>query len=56
MWKPCFFAMILVACGISLVFAEQAPKVDFVREIQPLFRAHCTGCHGAKQAAERLPT
>ncbi|HET9783843.1 MAG TPA: ankyrin repeat domain-containing protein, partial [Terriglobales bacterium] len=24
----------------------QAAPVDFVRDVQPLFRAHCLGCHG----------
>ncbi|HEY9436139.1 MAG TPA: c-type cytochrome domain-containing protein, partial [Blastocatellia bacterium] len=25
---------------------RQQSKVDFVREIQPIFQAHCYGCHG----------
>lgn len=49
MWKYCFPAMILVTSGIIGASAEEAPKVDFVREIQPLFAAHCTGCHGPQQ-------
>jgi len=32
--------------------AEAQQKVDFVRDIQPIFAASCAGCHGAgKQAA-----
>ena len=49
MWKHCFLAMILVTSATMGVSAEEIPKVDFIHEIQPLFRAHCTGCHGPKQ-------
>ena len=49
MWEHCFFAMILVTSATMGVSAEEIPKVDFIHEIQPLFRAHCTGCHGPKQ-------
>lgn len=27
-------------------FAQQPTKVDFGRDIQPIFQAHCIGCHG----------
>src|SRR5262245_34793476 len=26
-----------------------APKVDFVRDVQPIFKASCVECHGAKK-------
>ena len=26
--------------------AQAADKVDFARDVQPLFRTHCYGCHG----------
>ena len=48
MWKM-YFATIVAACGVSGVAAEAPAKVDFVRDVQPLFKAHCTGCHGPKQ-------
>jgi mono/diheme cytochrome c family protein len=29
-------------------------SVDFSRDIQPIFQAHCTGCHGAQKASSQL--
>ncbi len=29
--------------------AEEPAKVDFARDVQPLFRTHCIGCHGPKK-------
>ncbi len=49
MWKPYFFATILMTSGTNGLSAEEPAKVDFVRDVQPLFRAHCAGCHGPKQ-------
>jgi mono/diheme cytochrome c family protein len=34
--------------------SPQAAKVDFARDIQPLFAAACNHCHGAKKAASQL--
>ena len=34
----------------SLAFAAEPPRVDFQSQIAPIFRQHCTGCHG--QAAQ----
>src|SRR4051812_28749779 len=48
MWKMSLAAL-AAACGAGGASAEEPAKVDFVRDVQPLFRAHCTGCHGAKQ-------
>jgi len=57
------FALCLVACCCSLAllpkvffqstFASQA-KVDFKRDIEPIFAASCYGCHGAKKASGQL--
>jgi hypothetical protein len=27
----------------------QPPKIDFLREVQPIFESRCQGCHGAQQ-------
>lgn len=32
----------------------QAPKVDFQRDIEPIFAAHCAGCHGAAKMMSGL--
>ncbi|HEX4950653.1 MAG TPA: DUF1549 domain-containing protein, partial [Blastocatellia bacterium] len=34
--------------------ASSQSKVDFVRDIQPIFAAHCTGCHGSKKQESNL--
>ncbi|MBI1325816.1 hypothetical protein GC170_21855 [bacterium] len=39
--------VLLTACSICPAFA--ADTVDFGRDIQPLFKAHCYECHGPKQ-------
>ena len=48
MWKLCLAALV-AACGAGVASAEEPAKIDFVRDVQPLFKAHCTGCHGPKQ-------
>jgi ankyrin repeat protein len=40
--------------GLILILAETlsaqvSPKVDFRRDVQPVFREHCIGCHGPSQ-------
>jgi ankyrin repeat protein len=45
--RPCFsdvaLGIVLFATGLQ---AQTAGKVDFARDIQPLFRDHCYSCHG----------
>src|SRR4051812_39718028 len=48
MWKMSLAAL-AAACGAGGASAQEPAKVDFVRDVQPLLRVHCTGCHGAKQ-------
>lgn len=37
-------------CLIPGAFSQILPKVDFARDVQPIFRQNCIGCHGpAKQ-------
>src|SRR5438046_2019694 len=33
----------------EISFAQVSAKVDFRRDVQPLFREHCTSCHGPAQ-------
>lgn len=37
----------LVLCGAAL--AQAPAKVDFRRDVQPIFKANCIGCHGPTQ-------
>jgi ankyrin repeat protein len=36
-----------ILAGLS--WAQAPAKIDFRRDVQPLFRANCVGCHGATQ-------
>ncbi len=41
----------------AVVFAREAqapPKVDFARDVQPIFRQHCVECHGPSQQMRGL--
>ena len=49
-----FLVAFVAACEARLVSAQEPAKVDFVRDVQPLFKAHCTSCHGAKQQKNGL--
>jgi ankyrin repeat protein len=42
-------AVLLVLSGFGVASADEAAKVDFVRDVQPLLKTHCVSCHGAKQ-------
>jgi len=42
------FALYLSAIG-SAPFAVGADKIDFVRDIQPIFKATCCSCHGPEK-------
>jgi mono/diheme cytochrome c family protein len=33
----------------SILLAQVPPKVDFGRDVLPLFRQNCVGCHGPSQ-------
>ncbi|HEY1221830.1 MAG: ankyrin repeat domain-containing protein [Bryobacteraceae bacterium] len=35
-----------VLCLVPPVFSETPAKVDFARDVQPIFRQNCIGCHG----------
>jgi mono/diheme cytochrome c family protein len=45
-----FFSVTLIPCFI----ASSQTKVDFVRDIQPIFAAHCADCHGSKKQESNL--
>src|SRR5689334_5940537 len=40
---------LLLAFSLSVV-AQEPQKVDFIRDVQPIFKASCLECHGAKKA------
>jgi ankyrin repeat protein/mono/diheme cytochrome c family protein len=36
------------ACVVGQAAGAETAKVDFARDVQPLFKAHCVKCHGPK--------
>src|SRR5690349_6407169 len=40
-------AFVTAFCG--MLNAQTPAKVDFRRDVQPIFRSNCYGCHGPKQ-------
>ena len=36
----------LLVCVLNQGLAEELPKIDFRRDVQPLFKTHCIDCHG----------
>ena len=50
--------VVLIACGSSgaTPATQERARVDFARDVQPIFRQQCIGCHGAAlhQAGFRL--
>jgi ankyrin repeat protein len=55
MWKRLLATAALAACATGGTFSAQAPdKVDFVRDVQPIFRQNCYGCHGPTQQNNNL--
>src|ERR1051326_6865015 len=41
------------ACLAATAFA-QSPKIDFARDVQPILRQNCIGCHGPSQQLSGL--
>ena len=54
-WLKLFVAVV-VASGLLAAHSSsaQSAKVDFVRDIQPIFRAHCQSCHSEQTAKGQL--
>jgi ankyrin repeat protein len=40
---------IVVAAASGAIFHAQPQRVDFVRDVQPILRQNCYGCHGPQQ-------
>src|SRR3954463_13256006 len=37
---------IVCTAATAMMFAQRGGTVDFVRDVQPIFRVQCIGCHG----------
>src|ERR1700716_2306526 len=50
MHRPFLLILAAVACAPLATFSAQSPaKVDFGRDVQPIFKQRCYGCHGSTQ-------
>ncbi len=45
---------ILACFAAPLAVAADSPRVDFIRDVQPILAGHCTGCHGPEKAKSGL--
>ncbi|MDX2039924.1 MAG: PSD1 and planctomycete cytochrome C domain-containing protein [Acidobacteriota bacterium] len=54
-WLKLFIVFVAVSGLFALRSSSaQSAKVDFARDIQPIFRAHCQSCHGEQTAKGQL--
>jgi ankyrin repeat protein len=49
MFQRTLVAAAIVVVASDAAFYAQAEKVDFVRDVQPILRQNCYGCHGPQQ-------
>lgn len=55
MWKRLLTTAAFTVCTTGGTYSAQTPdKVDFVRDVQPIFRQNCYGCHGPRQQNNNL--
>jgi ankyrin repeat protein len=47
-------AGIILLCAAAGASAQTAAKVDFRRDVQPIFKTYCVGCHGPTQQMNGL--
>src|SRR5215469_11228700 len=41
-------SMLCASLSAATLFAQAPAKVDFRRDVQPIFKTNCIGCHGPK--------
>lgn len=49
MLRQNFVAVVALASAFGQAYAQETGSINFVRDVQPLFKAHCIDCHGPKQ-------
>src|SRR5436190_3867243 len=45
----CPAGLVYIAAFCGVLNAQGSPRVDFQRDVQPILKANCTGCHGPTQ-------
>jgi mono/diheme cytochrome c family protein len=48
------FVQLMIVLALSVSSASADDKVDFEKQIQPIFMQHCAGCHGEKKASGKM--
>jgi Protein of unknown function (DUF1549)/Protein of unknown function (DUF1553)/Planctomycete cytochrome C len=53
-FKLTICTLLISTLAVAAGYFPQSKAVDFTRDIEPIFAAHCVSCHGAKKAAGQL--
>lgn len=48
MFRSLTATLAAIVCFVPQVFGQTSAKVDFARDVQPILRQNCYGCHGPK--------
>src|SRR5882724_11580203 len=54
MWKSRLVRASMCAFAAGILSAQSPAKVDFARDVQPILRQNCVGCHGPSQQISGL--
>src|SRR5215813_9322882 len=55
MFKRGFASLLLCACASGgMLYAQTPEKIDFVKDVQPIFRQNCVPCHGPAQQSSGM--
>src|SRR6266478_4392249 len=54
MWKSRLARASMCAFAAGILSAQSPPTVDFARDVQPILRQNCVGCHGPSQQISGL--
>src|SRR6266478_2259325 len=54
MWKSRLARASMCAFAAGILSAQSPAKVDFARDVQPILRQNCVGCHGPSQQISGL--
>ncbi len=42
-------ALVIARSAVGVANGQEPAKIDFIRDVRPLFKVHCIGCHAPKQ-------
>ena len=50
----CLVSIFRILTATTQLFAQSKGSVNFVRDVQPIFQARCTSCHGSEVQMSEL--